>query len=126
VSSFTGTSSALCRPLRVTWTDGELSGAPQPVAAVRSYAAEFEGRALRLPGYPATMHDLLSSPFTALLLIRMAIGSEARITTGSLPTATSQEDEKYGHHYLPSNKADEHYALPSPLSQPATGVCVGS
>ena len=79
-------------PLRVTWTDGELSGAPQAVAAVRSYAAEFEGRALRLPGYPATMHDLLSSPFTALLLIRMAIGNEACITSGSLPTAKSWEE----------------------------------
>ncbi len=91
-TSFNVTSSALGTPLRVTWTDGELCGDPQPLAALRSYAAKFEGRALRLPDYPTTMHDHLSSPFTALLLIRMAIGSEARITAGRLPTATSWEE----------------------------------
>lgn len=59
------------QPVRLTWRDGQISGADHAtVAWLHELARALDGTIQGLPGLPATTHDHLRSPYTAYALMR--------------------------------------------------------
>lgn len=55
----------------VTWRDGAVSGNDDAtVQWIRDLAHQLDGTIQGLPGLPSTIHDHLSSPYTACAIIR--------------------------------------------------------
>jgi hypothetical protein len=77
------------RTITLTWSPdgcGTVGGDPEAAAHVRASAARYEGKALHLIPAPWTTHDHLSSPYTALLLMRQCLDHQPRPTmTGGVP-----------------------------------------
>lgn len=69
----------------VTWTDGELSGDEDAIAMIRELAWMNEGRSLRAIVGPITIHDHLSNPYTACMLIKSVFKLRTTTQIGSLP-----------------------------------------
>jgi len=54
----------------LTWEDGKLGGDRTLVGWLTDYAAALDGTLQGQPGGPYTLHDHLSSPYTARALMR--------------------------------------------------------
>lgn len=72
------------RPVSITWNDGELSGDPEAVQALRDLAARREGTRVLYPEWVQTRHHHLASPVSTYVLAKEILGRFARIT-GTFP-----------------------------------------
>ena len=84
MASFTVTAAPFGRHVRVTWTDGELSGSRWIVDVVTAQAERYRDRYIMTP-HGAVRGDHLADPWATWALIRMALGESCQITAGSLP-----------------------------------------
>jgi ferric-dicitrate binding protein FerR (iron transport regulator) len=71
MAEFTITGQRNGHPVSVTWRDGALTSNDHATAQwLQELARQLEGTIQGLPGLPSTMHDHLSSPYTACALMR--------------------------------------------------------
>ena len=58
------------RPIRITWTDGHLTGDVDTIKMVKMLALSMEGHLVASPA-DMTMHNHLSNPASAYMLMSM-------------------------------------------------------
>ena len=95
MASFTLSAVYQGRDVRVTWTDGKLSGDSSVVGTVAGMAVSLEGKPIVTPA-GIIEHDHMTDPYAAYQIISMVLGENALFITGnfsSIPPTPGRPNE---------------------------------